>query len=62
VVERALRQAALWDEVNMQQAARASDVTGFMYLGRMIEVDATEKIFTNPSVKQTQDYVTGRFG
>ena len=47
---------------NMQQAARASDVTGFMYLGRMIEVDATEKMFTNPSVKQTEDYVTGRFG
>jgi phosphate transport system ATP-binding protein len=47
---------------NMQQAARASDITGFMYLGRMIEVDATEKIFTNPSVKQTEDYVTGRFG
>jgi phosphate transport system ATP-binding protein len=47
---------------NMQQAARASDVTGFMYLGRMIEVDATERIFTNPSLKQTEDYVTGRFG
>jgi phosphate transport system ATP-binding protein len=47
---------------NMQQAARASDITGFMYLGRMIEVDSTEKIFTNPSVKQTEDYVTGRFG
>jgi phosphate transport system ATP-binding protein len=47
---------------NMQQAARASDITGFMYLGRMVEVDATEKIFTNPSVKQTEDYVTGRFG
>jgi phosphate transport system ATP-binding protein len=47
---------------NMQQAARASDYTGFMYLGRMIEVDATEKIFTNPAVKQTEDYVTGRFG
>jgi phosphate transport system ATP-binding protein len=47
---------------NMQQAARASDVTGFMYLGRLIEVDATEKIFTNPSLKQTEDYVTGRFG
>jgi phosphate transport system ATP-binding protein len=47
---------------NMQQAARASDYTGFMYLGKMVEVDATEKIFTNPSVKQTEDYVTGRFG
>ena len=47
---------------NMQQAARASDVTGFMYLGKLIEVDATDKIFTNPSCKQTEDYVTGRFG
>ncbi len=47
---------------NMQQAARASDFTGFMYLGKLIEVDATEKIFTNPGVKQTEDYVTGRFG
>ena len=47
---------------NMQQAARASDFTGFMYLGKLIEVDATEKIFTNPGNKQTEDYVTGRFG
>ena len=47
---------------NMQQAARASDYTGFMYLGKLIEVDATEKIFTNPGNKQTEDYVTGRFG
>jgi phosphate transport system ATP-binding protein len=47
---------------NMQQAARASDYTGFMYLGKLIEVDATEKIFTNPREKQTEDYVTGRFG
>jgi phosphate transport system ATP-binding protein len=47
---------------NMQQAARVSDYTAFMYLGRVIEYDATEKIFTNPSQKQTEDYVTGRFG
>ncbi len=47
---------------NMQQAARVSDYTAFMYLGKVIEYDATEKIFTNPSKKQTEDYVTGRFG
>jgi len=47
---------------NMQQAARVSDYTGFMYLGRMIEFDQTEKIFTRPSNKQTEDYITGRFG
>ena len=47
---------------NMQQAARTSDYTAFMYLGRLIEVGATEDIFTNPGSKQTEDYVTGRFG
>ncbi len=47
---------------NMQQAARISDYTAFFYLGELIEYDATLKIFTNPSVKQTEDYVTGRFG
>jgi phosphate transport system ATP-binding protein len=47
---------------NMQQAARASDFTGFMYLGELVEFDVTEKIFTNPSNKLTEDYVTGRFG
>lgn len=47
---------------NMQQAARVSDYTGFMYLGKMIEFDLTEKIFTRPSEKQTEDYITGRFG
>lgn len=47
---------------NMQQAARVSDYTGFMYLGRMIEFDQTEKIFTRPSKRQTEDYITGRFG
>lgn len=47
---------------NMQQAARVSDLTAFFYLGSLIEYDKTSKIFTNPSVKQTEDYVTGRFG
>jgi phosphate transport system ATP-binding protein len=47
---------------NMQQAARASDYTAMMYLGRVIEYDRTEKIFRNPRDKKTQDYITGRFG
>jgi phosphate transport system ATP-binding protein len=47
---------------NMQQAARVSDYTAFMYEGRLVEYDRTDKIFTNPSVKLTEDYVTGRFG
>ena len=47
---------------NMQQAARVSDKTAFFYLGELIEFDSTSKIFTNPSVKQTEDYITGRFG
>ncbi|MBX3690076.1 phosphate ABC transporter ATP-binding protein PstB [Dokdonella sp.] len=47
---------------NMQQAARISDRTAFMYLGELIEVDATEKIFTAPARKQTEDYITGRYG
>ena len=47
---------------NMQQAARVSDYTGFFYLGRLIEFNRTEKIFTNPDVRQTEDYITGRFG
>ncbi|MGD8758469.1 MAG: ATP-binding cassette domain-containing protein, partial [Deltaproteobacteria bacterium] len=47
---------------NMQQAARVSDVTAFFYLGKLIEVDKTETIFTRPSLKQTSDYITGRFG
>lgn len=47
---------------NMQQAGRCSDMTAFFYLGKLIEFDATEKIFTNPSQKQTEDYITGRFG
>jgi phosphate transport system ATP-binding protein len=47
---------------NMQQASRVSDYTAFMYLGTLIEYDETEKIFTAPDEKQTQDYITGRFG
>jgi phosphate transport system ATP-binding protein len=47
---------------NMQQAARISDYTAFFYLGELIEFDSTRKIFTNPAKKQTEDYVTGRFG
>jgi phosphate transport system ATP-binding protein len=47
---------------NMQQAARVSDYTAFMYLGKLIEYDETNKIFTTPEKKQTQDYITGRFG
>jgi phosphate transport system ATP-binding protein len=47
---------------NMQQAARVSDRTAFMYMGELIEFDDTEKIFTKPSKKQTEDYITGRFG
>jgi phosphate transport system ATP-binding protein len=47
---------------NMQQAARISDYTAFFYLGELIEFDTTNKIFTNPARKQTEDYVTGRFG
>ncbi|MBN1626912.1 MAG: ATP-binding cassette domain-containing protein, partial [Deltaproteobacteria bacterium] len=47
---------------NMQQAARISDVTAFFYLGKLIEVDETETIFTRPGLKQTSDYITGRFG
>jgi phosphate transport system ATP-binding protein len=47
---------------NMQQAARISDYTAFFYIGELIEYDNTAKIFTNPSKKQTEDYVTGRFG
>jgi phosphate transport system ATP-binding protein len=47
---------------NMQQAARVSDMTGFMYLGELIEYGPTEKIFTNPDKRQTDDYITGRFG
>ena len=47
---------------NMQQAARISSFTGFFYEGRLVEFNSTEKIFTNPGQKQTDDYITGRFG
>jgi len=47
---------------NMQQAARSSDYTAFMYLGELVEFDETERIFTHPREKRTEDYITGRFG
>lgn len=47
---------------NMQQAARVSDWTAFLYLGELVEFDETKKIFTNPARSQTEDYITGRFG
>ena len=47
---------------NMQQAARVSDFTAFFWLGKLVEVDLTEKIFTNPAQRTTEDYITGRFG
>ncbi len=47
---------------NMQQAARVSDYTAFMYLGSLVEFDETSKIFTNPGQKATEDYITGRYG
>jgi phosphate transport system ATP-binding protein len=47
---------------NMQQAARVSDYTAFMYLGELVEFDTTSKMFTSPNDRRTQDYITGRFG
>lgn len=47
---------------NMQQAARVSDYTAFMYMGELVEFDKTRNIFTNPSKRQTEEYITGRFG
>jgi phosphate transport system ATP-binding protein len=47
---------------NMQQAARVSDQTAFFWLGKLIEINSTEKVFTNPNEKLTEDYITGRFG
>jgi phosphate transport system ATP-binding protein len=47
---------------NMQQASRVSDYTAFMFLGELVEFGDTEKIFTTPSNKRTEDYITGRFG
>jgi len=46
----------------MQQAARVSDITAFFYMGQLIEVGETETLFTRPQLKQTEDYITGRFG
>jgi phosphate transport system ATP-binding protein len=47
---------------NLQQAARVSDFTGFLYLGELVEFDTTNTVFTSPKSKRTEDYVTGRFG
>jgi phosphate transport system ATP-binding protein len=47
---------------NMQQAARVSDFTAYMYLGELVEFDDTANLFTNPSQKATEDYITGRYG
>ena len=47
---------------NMQQAARVSDFTAFFYMGKLVEVDQTESLFTRPKKRQTEDYITGRFG
>ena len=47
---------------NMQQAARVSDFTAYMYLGELVEFGQTEQIFMNPARQETEDYITGRFG
>ena len=47
---------------NLQQAARVSDKTALMYLGELVEFDETSRIFTSPTDRRTQDYITGRFG
>ena len=47
---------------NMQQAARVSDYTAFLYMGELVEFDKTDRMFTTPVKQQTQDYITGRFG
>jgi phosphate transport system ATP-binding protein len=47
---------------NMQQAARVADFTAFFLMGNMVELDKTETMFTKPSDKRTEDYITGRFG
>ena len=47
---------------NMQQAARVSDITAFLYLGKLVEVGVTDALFTRPKLQQTEDYITGRFG
>jgi len=47
---------------NMQQAARVSDFTAYMYLGDLVEFGSTNELFIKPKIKQTEDYITGRFG
>jgi phosphate transport system ATP-binding protein len=47
---------------NMQQAARVSDTTAFFYMGELIEYSSTSKMFSNPSIKKTEEYISGRFG
>jgi phosphate transport system ATP-binding protein len=47
---------------NMQQASRVSDFTAFMFLGELVEFGTTEKLFTSPAIKRTEEYITGRFG
>ena len=47
---------------SMQQAARVSDITAFFYIGKLIEMGETDSLFTRPRLKQTEDYITGRFG
>jgi phosphate transport system ATP-binding protein len=47
---------------NMQQAARVSDMTAFMNMGQLVEYDSTDRLFTNPRERQTEDYITGRYG
>ena len=47
---------------NMQQAARVSDYTAFLYIGELVEYDETDKLFTNPAEERTEQYITGRFG
>jgi len=62
IIELKKRMAIVIVTHNMQQAARIGDYTAFMYLGKLIEFDKTETIFTNPKEKLTEDYITGRFG
>jgi len=62
IVEISRRYTVLIVTHNMQQAARVSDFTAFMYLGRLVEYGKTEDIFQNPRLRETEDYVTGRFG
>ena len=49
-------------ETSLQQAARVSDITAFFYMGKLIEVNKTDPLFTKPELKQTEQYITGRFG